>query len=185
MYGHYCPTCTICNWPLPLMHYQYYPLLSNTIHYYVLLSIRNYGVVQHYNYTHHYHYHYHLLLSIIIQYYSLLSVTINQELWCRSTFKSMPTITIHYYPLQFITNYYYQSGTMVLFDIQAHAYHYYPLIFVTICYHQSGTMVLFDIQAYAVQGPMEFDHLHEKIINDLEKTEERLMHSWYGNRQIN
>ena len=44
---------------------------------------------------------------------------------------------------------------------------------------RSGTMVLFDIQAYAVQGPMEFDHLHDKIINDLEKTEERLMHSWY------
>jgi dynein heavy chain len=55
-----------------------------------------------------------------------------------------------------------------------------PLV-LNMCQNTLGTMVLFDIQAYAVQGPMEFDHLHEKIINDLEKTEERLMHSWYPN----
>ncbi|KAK7101380.1 hypothetical protein V1264_019769 [Littorina saxatilis] len=47
------------------------------------------------------------------------------------------------------------------------------------CQATLGNLVLVDVSTYRSNGPMEFDNLKNNVILDLEKTEEKLMHSWY------
>ncbi|CAL1542212.1 unnamed protein product [Lymnaea stagnalis] len=45
------------------------------------------------------------------------------------------------------------------------------------CQTTLGNLVLVDMSQYCLSGPIEFDSLKNNVTLDLEKTEEKLMHS--------
>ncbi|PVD24358.1 hypothetical protein C0Q70_14839 [Pomacea canaliculata] len=47
------------------------------------------------------------------------------------------------------------------------------------CQTTLGSMILVDCSTYRMNGPMDFEGLKNSVTLDLEKTEEKLMHSWY------
>ncbi|GFO33725.1 dynein heavy chain 12, axonemal-like, partial [Plakobranchus ocellatus] len=49
------------------------------------------------------------------------------------------------------------------------------------CQGTLGNMILVDVGQYRLSGPMEFESLKNNVILDLEKAEEKLMHSWHPN----
>ncbi|XP_052285538.1 dynein axonemal heavy chain 12-like isoform X2 [Dreissena polymorpha] len=60
-----------------------------------------------------------------------------------------------------------------------HMLHPSMQIVLNMCQTTLGNMILVDCSKFRSQGPMEFESLKNNIILDLEKTEDKLMHSWY------
>ncbi|WAR27202.1 DYH12-like protein [Mya arenaria] len=50
---------------------------------------------------------------------------------------------------------------------------------LNMCQTTLGNMILVDCSKFRAQGPMEFDSLKNNVMLDLEKAEDKLMHSWY------
>ncbi|XP_041350374.1 dynein heavy chain 12, axonemal-like isoform X3 [Gigantopelta aegis] len=49
------------------------------------------------------------------------------------------------------------------------------------CQTTLGHMILVDVSTYRANGPMDFEGLKTNVMLDLEKSEEKLMHSWHPN----
>ncbi|XP_071083415.1 dynein axonemal heavy chain 12-like isoform X1 [Haliotis cracherodii] len=60
-----------------------------------------------------------------------------------------------------------------------HLLHPSMQVVLKMCQTTLGNMILVDISSYRANGPMEFESLKNNVILDLEKAEERLMHSWH------
>ncbi|KAL5014779.1 hypothetical protein ScPMuIL_009049 [Solemya velum] len=60
-----------------------------------------------------------------------------------------------------------------------HCLHPTLSIVLNMCQTTLGSTTLVDCSGFRAQGPMEFESMKNNVILDLEKSEDKLMHSWY------